>query len=240
MKKKIFITLSLLLLGLSTFYAQNNGLQRRTEGFVDYLDTFNNRPETFLEVYDGTPYNSESFLLGNIYIKGELSTSDVALRYNIYSDEIEIKESLQADDDKRNALIKSPDLSITILRDKFNYIPKGKGLEKGGYFQMLTSGKNYSLCKKLGKKYYPARKAKTSFERDVPARFDDRATYYINFSNGAMVELPGSKKKMYKAFGESENEIKEYAQKNKLDITKEKDLKRIVLYLDNSKTATQQ
>jgi len=239
MKKKIFITLTLLFLGVPPFYAQNRSLQRYTDGFINYLDTFNNRPETFLEVYDGTPYNNKTFLLGNIYIKGELSASDVALRYNIYSDEIEIKESLQADDNEINALIKSPDISVTILRDKFNYISKGKGIEKGGYFQVLTTGKNYSLYKKLGKKYYPARKAKTSFERDVPARFDDRATYCIRFSNGAMVALPDSKKKAYRAFGESENEIKEYAKKNRLDITKENDLKRIVLYFDNSKSANQ-
>lgn len=206
---------------------------------MEYLDTFNNRPETFLEVYDGTPYNNESFLLGNIYIKDELSASDVALRFNIYSDEIEIKESLQADDDKINALIKSPDISVTILRDKYYYVSKGKGLEKGGYFQVLTTGKKYSLYKKLGKKYYPARKAKTSFEQDVPAKFDDRATYFIHFNNGGMVELPDSKKKAYKVFGKSESEVKEYCKERKLDISKEKDLKRVVLYLDNKTNTTQ-
>ena len=184
--------------------------------------------------------NSTTFLLGNVYINKVLARSDVAMRYNIYSDEMQIKESLQSDDKDITALIKSPDISVTILNDTFVYVTKGKGLEKGGYFQIATTGKNYSLYKKLGKKYYEASKAKTSFERDVPAKFEDRTYYYIHFSNGGMVELPDSKKKRFKAFGESEALVKAYTKEKKIDITKEKDLKRVIIYLDNQKNITQQ
>ncbi len=234
MKKKKFIILTLLLLVTVTFYAQNRKLQRQTELFIETMDRNYVAPD-FVETYDGTPYNSTTFLLGNVYINKELTKSDVAMRYNIYADEIEIKESLQSEDKDITALLKSQDISLTILNDTFVYVSKGRGLEKGGYFQVITTGKNYNLYKKLGKKYYEASKAKTSFERDVPAKFEDRITYYVNFSNGGMVLLPDSKKKIYKAFGDSENEVKEYCKEKKLDITKEKDLKRVIIYLDNQK-----
>ncbi len=238
MKKKILITLSFLLIGSGFIYAQNRNLQRQTDLFVETMDRNYVSPD-FLETYDGTPYNSTTFLLGNIYINKELTKSDVAMRYNIYSDEMQVKESLQSEDKDITALIKSPDISVTILNETFIYVPKGKGLEKGGYFQVETTGKTYSLYKKLGKEYFEASKAKTSFERDVPAKFDDRTFYYIHFSNGAMVELPDSKKKRYKAFGESEALVKAYAKERKLNITEEKDLKKVIIYLDNQKSITQ-
>lgn len=238
MKKKNLITLALLLFVTISFYAQNHKIQRETERFI-YTKGARYVAPDFIFTYDGSPYNSTTFLLGNVFISKKLTKSDVAMRYNIYSDEIEIKESLQSDDKDISALLKSPDISVTILKDSFVYLSKGKGLEKGGYFQEITTGKNYSLYKKLGKKYYEAKKAKTSFEKDVPAKFEDRETFYIHFSNGGMVELPDSKKKIYKAFGESENEVKKYCKEGKLDVTKEKDLKRVVIYLDNKRNTNQ-
>ncbi len=238
MKKKIFITLSFLLIGSAFINAQDRKLQLQTEQFIYTNDVYYVAPD-FVETYDGSPYNSDTFLLGNVYINKELTRSDVAMRYNIYSDEMQIKESLQSEDKDITALIKSPDISVTILNETFIYLPKGKGLEKGGYFQVATTGKTYSLYKKLGKEYFEASKAKTSFERDVPAKFEDRTSYYIHFSNGGMVELPKSKKKRYKAFGESEALVKEYAKERKLDITKEKGLKRVIIYLDTNKSITQ-
>lgn len=238
MKKKILIALSFLLIGSGFIYAQNRTIQLETDFFVNSMDRNYVAPD-FVDKYDGSPYNSTTFLLGNIYINNELTKSDVAMRYNIYSDEMQVKETLQSEDKDITALIKSPDISVTILKDKFIYVPKGKGLEKGGYFQVETNGKTYSLYKKLGKEYFEASKAKTSFERDVPAKFEDRITYYIHFSNGGMVFLPKSKKKRYKAFGESEAMVKAYAKERKLDITNEEDLKRVIVYLDNKKSITQ-
>ena len=235
MKKKKLFTLGLLFFVVFSIDAQNRQIQRRTERFI-YTKEANYVAPDFVFTYDGSPYNSDTFLLGNVYINSELTKSDVAMRYNVYSDEIEIKESLQDDDKKITALIKSPDISITMLNDTFVYLSKGKGLEKGGYFQVMTKGKSYSLYKRYGKKFYEAKKAKTSFERDVPAKFEDRIVYYIHFSNGGMVEIPDtSKKKIYKAFGESENTVKNYCKDKNLDITNEKDLKRVVIYLDTQK-----
>ncbi len=235
MKKKNLINACILLLISVSLYAQDRQLQRETDRFV-YRMSERYYPPELIEAYDGTPYNSDSFLLGDVYIKEELTKSDVAMRYNIYSDEMEVKESLDTDDKDITALLKSPDISVILLMDKFVYVPKGKGIEKGGYFQVITTGKNYSLYKKLRKKYFEPKKAKTSFERDVPAKFEDRHTYYIYFANGGMVEIPeGSKKKIYKAFGESENDVKNYCKEKGLDITKEKDLKRLMVYLDTKK-----
>jgi len=238
MKKKKIITLSLLLIGIFGINAQNRKTQLKTEQFIYTNEVLYVAPD-FVENYNGSPYNSDTFLLGNIYINKELTKSDVAMRYNIYSDEIQVKESLQSEDKVITALIKSPDISVKISNETFVYVSKGKGLEKGGYFQVATTGKTYSLYKRLGKVYFEASKAKTSFERDVPAKFDDRNSYYIHFSNGGMVELPESKKKRYKAFGESEALVKAFAKEKKLDITEEKDLKRVIIYLDNQKGITQ-
>jgi len=196
---------------------------------------FKNEPS---ENYKGTPYGFPSYLLGNVYMNDSLIYNNVALRYNVIEDEVEVKKSLQSLDENAMALLKSPSISVMISENKYIFIPKGKGLINGGYVQVLTRGTNISLYKKLEKYYSPAKKAKNTFESDLLPTFKDHIVYYIYFSNGGMIELPKQKNKKFKTFGKSEKKIKAYAKEYKLDINDEEDLKRIIIYLDNYNDAS--
>jgi hypothetical protein len=235
MKKTLYNTIIFLFIGYSFAIAQNRNTQRQTELFVsnsDKYDTSNLYDPTNPENYEGTPYYSDTFLLGNVYIENEMILSNVALRYNAIADEIEFKESLNIDDKEAKALVKSKEIYAKIMKDIFVFIPSE------GYYLVIFDGDNFSLLKKITKKYFPAKKAKNNYETSTLAKFEDRFSYSIYTKNGEMMEFPKSKSKKLKAFGNSEKLIKDYIKKYNLDLNKEKDLKKVIIYLDGVEGAS--
>ncbi|MAZ73567.1 MAG: hypothetical protein CMC70_10525 [Flavobacteriaceae bacterium] len=199
---------------------------KRQDKFVDYTNT---------DSYKGTPYNNPSFLSGNVYDKNKLLASNVALRYNAMADEIEIKESLETPISKARPLPKSPDIYVKIMQAIFVFVPYQGGIEGGGYFQVLYEGTKVDVFKKLNKKFYPAKPAKTSITRDVLAKFIDNPVYYLVSENGKFYELPSSRSKKLKVFGKNEALIKKYVAENNLNLNEEEDLITAVKYFNSLK-----
>jgi hypothetical protein len=229
MKKTLYNTIIFLFIGYSFAIAQNINSQRQTELFARNAykyDTSTIYDPANPENYKGTPYHSDNFLTGNVYIENELILSNVALRYNAIADEIEFKESLNSNDKEVKALVKSKEIYAKIMKDIFVFIPSE------GYYLVVFDGDNFSLLKKVTKKYFPAKKAKNNYERSTLAEFEDRFSYSIYTRNGEMMEFPKSKSKKLKVFGNSEKLIKDYIKKYNLDLNKEKDLKKVIIYLD--------
>ena len=154
------------------------------------------------------------------------------MRYNAIADEIEFKESLNIDDKEAKALVKSKEIYAKIMKDIFVFIPSE------GYYLVVFDGDNFSLLKKITKKYFPAKKAKNNYETSTLAEFEDRFSYSIYTRNGEMMEFPKSKSKKLKVFGNSEKLIKDYIKKYHLDLNKEKDLKKVIIYLDGAEGAS--
>lgn len=192
--------------------------------FVDYKDTAS---------YSGTPYNNPSFLSGNVYENNKLLAKNVALRYNAIADEIEVKESLETPITKARPLTKSPDVFVKIMNDIFIFAPYRGGIEGGGYFQVLYEGDRISVFKKLNKKFYPAKLAKTSITRGVPAKFEDKPVYFLVSKNGKFYQLPSSKSKKLKVFGKNQEFIKKFVEKNRLNLNNEKDLIETIIYFNS-------
>ena len=235
MKKTLYNTIIFLFIGYSFAIAQNINSQRQTELFVrnaDKYDTSTIYDPANPENYKGTPYHSDNFLTGNVYIENEIILSNVALRYNAIADEIEFKESLNSNDKEVKALVKSKEIYAKIMKDIFVFIPSE------GYYLVVFDGDNFSLLKKVTKKYFPAKKAKNNYERSTLAEFEDRFSYSIYTRNGEMMEFPKSKSKKLKVFGNSEKLIKDYIKKYNLDLNKEKDLKKVIIYLDGAEGAS--
>jgi hypothetical protein len=229
MKKTISISIILLLIGTSTLFAQNLTTQRKVNQFTEYLDRFNtNDIYAFSDPnsYEGTPFYHTKFLLGSVYINNELSASNVALRYNVFADEIEFKKTLATEDSEAKAIIKSNDIYVKIEDEFFVVIPDN------GYFLVLFDGANFSFLKKLTKKYHLPKESKNTYEKGSPPTFSDRFTYFIYTKEGSIKEFPSSKKKIFAAFGNNEKEIKQYCKEEKLDLKNEDDLKKAIIYLD--------
>jgi len=234
--KKSLLILSLLFIFNSYLIAQitSHSAQYNASVFMEHIDRLGSNNLDYLnDLYKGTPYNNPIFLLGTIYEDNKTLATNYALRYNAMADEIEIKETLYVEDSEIKSLTKSPNLHLKIMNDLFIFVLANETIENAGYFQVLQVGNKYSLYKKIAKKYYPAKKAKNSFETDVLARFEDRSIYYLVSTNNKFQEFESSKSKKLKVFESKESEIKKYIKNGRLDINDENDLIKIVNYYDS-------
>ena len=204
----------------------------RLIGIENTKDAFGLSDEQFKNL-KGSPYINEEFVSGNIYNGKELTASNVYLRYNAFSDEIEIKKSKHSSDQEYGALIKEPEVFVKIDEQLYVFLPYQNSNEKGHYFEILSEEKAFDLYKKTEVDYTSPRQAKTSYDKDKPAEFKQTNSYYLVAKNGTFYQLPNSKNKMVKLLSKENKKVKEYAYKNKLDLDKEKDIIRLVSYYNS-------
>ncbi|MEM7086438.1 MAG: hypothetical protein AAF489_09660 [Bacteroidota bacterium] len=205
---------------------------------LQLVDTYVKRNDKTLSYdlpknYNGSPYFNDEFVLGNIYQGDELIAVETPMRYNIFSNEIEVKESLDDLDEDASPLTKSSDIWVKINEVIIVLIPFNGSDEEGSYFQVLFEGKKADFLKKVDKKYTTPKKASSSITRDLKGAFTDETTFFLQTKNGRMFQMPKAKNKKYLIFGNHAEALKEYAKENKLNINKEPDLKRLVIHFDS-------
>lgn len=183
--------------------------------------------------YKGSPYFNDEFVLGNIYRGDTLISADIPLRYNIFSNEIEVKESLDQANEEAKPLTKSSEIYVKINEVVIVLVPLNGVDEDGSYFQVLFEGKKVDLLKQVEIKYTPPKKAKTTITKDLKGIFFNKNTYYLQTKSGKMYMMPKAKKKKFLVFGKNKDTLEQFAKKNRLNINKENDLRRLILHFDN-------
>ena len=233
--KKIIVTLALCVLTLNTAFAQFDAAMFVSDAFL--LDTYikrQNKDVSFKDTksYKGTPYNNPNFLLGNIYKEGKLLADKVAIRYNAVADEMEVKQYLNDSDDDARVLTKSQDIYVKIVDDIYVFVAYQGGIEKGGYFQVTFEGNNIALYKKHIKDFSPEKKATSSITKTLPAVFRDKPVFYLVTKSSKFYQMPKSRTKKLKVFGEKQKQMKDFTKQNSLDLNNEQDLITAVKYYD--------
>lgn len=175
-------------------------------------------------------YANPNFVQGKIFQEDKLIKDDVPMRYNAFADEIEIKKNTS--DENYGALIKDPSIFVKIFKDIYVFVPYEGSNEKGGYFNVLSDGKTYDLYKKTKAVFREPKKAKTTYERDMPPSFPKTVTYYL-VQNGTFLEMPSSKSKILKMMDSKKKDINSYIKQNNIDLDKEADLIKLVTYFDS-------
>ncbi|MBT0607694.1 hypothetical protein [Aequorivita echinoideorum] len=236
MKNKLAKLVFLFITFLS--YSQTDPLatqERSLGGVFERMIDINQRALAFglteaqFESIKNEAYVNKNFLRGNIYQDEQLIKNDILMRYNAYADQIEIKKD---DSEIYGGLMKDPSIYVKILNDIYVFIPFEGSNDNGGYFNILSEGKKYSLYKKVTAKYIEPKVAKTSYDRNLPPSFTKSTTYYL-VENGRFYELPSKESKILKVMDGKKKEIKEYMKRNDLDLDEEKDLINVVSYFDS-------
>ena len=233
--KKTILTVVLCVLTLNTALAQFDNAILVSDVFL--LDTYikrQNKDVNFKDTktYKGTPYNNPSFLLGNIYKEGKLLADNLAIRYNAVADEMEVKQTLSSDDENARVLTKSQDIYVKIVDDIYVFVPYQGGVENGGYFQVIFEGSQTALYKKHIKDFKPEKKATSSITKTLPPVFKDKPVFYLVTKSGKFYQMPKSRSKKLKVFGEKQNQMKAFTKQYNLDLNKQKDLLTAVIYFD--------
>lgn len=189
--------------------------------------------EEDLKNIKGSPYEVNHFRPGNIFENNELKASKVPTRYNIFSDEIELKSSFELDVTEINVLTKTPNLIVDILGDTYVYVLNSLSSGKSGYFKVLHEGDHFDLYKKSSVTYVEKKFAETNYQQDQPARFDRKDTYYMVNKQGRFLELNTKKRKFLKAFGDKKKEIESFIKKQNLSTKEEDDMAKIFNYYNS-------
>ena len=175
----------------------------------------------------GTPYLDEAYATGVIYYANK--KQDASIRYNAFQDLIEYQQS-------GRALVLDPSETIkkvcvgtlTLLPQKYEF----KGKPKLGYLAVLDSGKVILLSKKQVT-FLPLRKGGALDGSDQPAEFKRSADiFYYKIGDGPLQEVE-SIKSMIASFPDRQEEMTQFAKKEKISPRKEKELIQFIQYYNS-------
>lgn len=177
---------------------------------------------------EGTPYLNEQFVEGEI-IFGEANRTKVPVRYNIFQDLMEYQQNgkaLALDPSKKIKEVKMG--NEVFIVDKYNM----DGKSKFGFLSLLDSGKMTLLSKKIVK-YQEPLKNRGLDGGDLPAKFSRSSdTFFYRIGDGELKEI-GNLKELIAGLPDKQEEIKQFAKKEKISPKKQEELRKLVRYYNS-------
>jgi hypothetical protein len=173
----------------------------------------------------GSPYMDEKYKDGVIYFGDKNQTAPI--RYNAYQDLIEYEQN-------GKALVLDPNPAIKkVVFGSETLVPLSpESSNKLGYYVMLDSGK-VSLYAKKKIVFLPFKKQGKLDGSDQPAEFKKSPDmFYFQVGNGALKEVDNMKS-FIASFPDKQDELSQYAKKEKISTKKEKDLIQFVKYYNS-------
>ncbi|AXG68506.1 hypothetical protein KORDIASMS9_00721 [Kordia sp. SMS9] len=179
---------------------------------------------------EGTPYYDETFN------SAKISPIDKVfmIRYNVALDVMEViqqNDTVVMVKENRNYVIKQNKGNIT-----YKILENVEAKEdKLGYYVQLTNGENIKLYRKDRKKFVEAKAAAYGNINKTSAKYkEQKSEFYIEYGDsGSAVKLPKKKKSLIKLFASKQGDIKSFIKKNKIKVTKEQDLVRLINYANS-------
>jgi len=196
-----------------------------------HAESNKNRNQYDFSDISGSPYETESFVLGKVYQKSSKKSAPYLLRYNIFNDEIQIKMDVKGE--KIQSLNKTSDLFAVLNDREYHYLTYTKKNEKlyEGFFILLYKGKNCKLFLRRTKTYKEKQPPKDGYHEAEPAKLIDNRAYYYTEDN-LLLPLAESKKKIVQQLSGFENELKKEIKKKNLNLRSEEGLKSLIAYYD--------
>ncbi|WP_109301461.1 hypothetical protein [Aquimarina sp. AU474] len=176
------------------------------------------------EEYDGSIYLNTKFIESSV-IDEATGTFDSKLRYNIYTDAIELKE-----DSELYEISKRPTIQARIGKNYFYYchFKTLRGVEKDGYYILIELNDQYRIYKRYEVNIKDPIKMDVYNGNPSPGTIKKIVTYYLE-ENNIIQELPRDKKVILSStFEDKQDELKLYIKKEKIKLKKEEDLVRLV------------
>jgi hypothetical protein len=232
MKTKTKILFVILNLVAVTLFAQEPTITKTWNEFQQLEHTRPEGNKRFLTEADitGSPYLSKEYQLGYVLTGKNVRYTDVPLRYNIYTDEIEFKNA-----DGQALAIDFPGniKEVKIGHDLFIYhlYQADKKLLKAGYFRLLNRGKAQGLVKyrMIFKEAEPA----AAYKDPQPPKFERKPpVFYVSLNKKPAVPIKNLKG-LLSVLKDHKKEIESFVRKQKIKVRREGDLKRLLAYYNS-------
>ncbi len=235
LSRKQLITTYIILLISAAGFSQSARQAVQASMFHNDLTLQAQMQKNFSAIYKaniiGTPYYDEEFNSANIAPMDKV----YFVRYNAALDDMEVIQSndtLIMNKNNKNYVIKQNKGNLTY---KILEYADSKD-DKLGYYVQLTEGTNVALYRKDRKKFVEVKKAAYGGNLGATsAQFKkQKSEFYIELKgSGNAIKIPKNKKEVIKLFSGKEDLVEKFIKKNKIKVTKEKDLINLINYVNS-------
>lgn len=177
---------------------------------------------------EGTPYLNEQFVEGEI-VFGEANRTKVPVRYNIFQDLMEYQQN-----GKALALDPSNKIKKVKMGDEVFIVDKYRleGKSKYGFLNLLDTGKMTLVSKKIVR-YQEPLKERALDGGDLPAKFSRLSdAFFYRIGDGELKEV-GNLKELIASLPDRQEEIRQFAKKEKISPKKQDELIKLVRYYNS-------
>lgn len=191
-------------------------------------------PDALYEGVKGTPYFNEKWQPGDVAFSDGTGIIQISIRYNIYKDELEFKNSTSGQTFiiHRNIIdgFRFSDAGDTVNFKYFSLKPEKQ--EEKSCVQVLYDGKTMLLLKH--KKQF----IKADYQGAYAAgnKYDEYLNdidYFLVKTDGPIQKIKLNKRSVLSALKNSQAELKEYALKNQIDFSDPEGIIRLLRFYDN-------
>jgi hypothetical protein len=191
-------------------------------------------PDALYEGVKGTPYFNEKWQPGDVAFSDGTEIIQISIRYNIYKDELEFKNSTSGQTFiiDRNMVegFRFSGAGDTVNFKYFSLKPDKK--EEKSCVQVLYDSRTMLLLKH--KKQF----VKADYQGAYAAgnKYDEYLNdndYFLVKTDGSIQKMKPNKRSVMSALTNSQSELKEYALKNQIDFSDPDDVIRMLRFYDN-------
>jgi len=202
-----------------------------------YQDLRNNIHRTLsdyeYEKIIGNAYFNKEFSLGKIYIDNDTVNRNFNLRYNAFTDEVEVGNKTSYE-----VLIKNTDISCSIGKDLYlcrSFTKKKGGDIETGYLRSIIITPQFSFLVRETKVFKEAKKAKNTLTSSFPAKLVDVKKYYFIDKDSNVATLINQKNKKVLEIIDPiyKEEMIRYLKENNLNVKEDKDLESFFKFYSN-------
>ncbi|RZK41460.1 MAG: hypothetical protein EOO90_11175 [Pedobacter sp.] len=185
------------------------------------------RQNSYVEM-DGSPYLSEKWQNGTVIFASGKIVKDVALKYDQVKDELlfsgKDNEEYYFNEAVAEFTLKGENDKISVFKNGF---PVLKNLTKNSFYEILVDGE----VKLLKKNIKTINESKEFNSATTTRSIEENLSYYIFKANSLVQLKKGDLKSLASALDPQKSEaIIEFARNNKLNLNKEEDLKKLLIY----------
>ncbi len=221
--KKLFLYLIIIFFISSQINAQDN-----TEGAKLVGQNFTN-PIRLKNKIQGSPYLQKMFVSANV----EKLNIKAFMRYNVFEDNFEFITA------KNDTLIldKIDDFGTIVFaatnkKYKLTQYVDTKNKLFNGYLISLYEKGGFVLYKKENITFYEEKLAKTTLERDMPAKYvKSNDFYFFKNKDKGTIEFPENKKQLLKLFPDKKEALETFIKENKINFYEETEKMKIIDFL---------
>ena len=230
MAKRVSLVIVFQLIAFSAF-AQTRVMTKTYDDFqvLQHLKTSRTKGGSLAGV-EGSPYLKTKFVKGAVLTENDVRYVGIPLRYNIYNDEIEFKNSKgQVLSIQFPGGIKQVKIGSDIFVYHLFFVSADRVTQ--GYLQKIISGKANAFIRY--RVIYQEAQPALAYKNPQPPKFIPQPSYYY-VSKGQKPAVRVEKtKQLIKFLGNHKNELEAFAKKNKIKIRRLDDLRRILYYYNS-------